>query len=697
MFQDGIIAQAVDTVVAGGAAYFSSAGNSGRKAYQSAFVNSGTNLGSAGTNQIPSTTTFFAHDFDPGPGVDIFQTVTVPNGTTGFSFQRADRYFSVSGAPGAQTDLDLAVFVGGNFLFGFFNRNVGNDPIEAFSITNSGSAAQVQFAIGRFAGPDPGLMKYVGFRSSFVFNEFATNSGTIFGHANAVGAEAVGAAAYNNTPAFGVTPPVLETFSSAGPTPIFFDVAGNPINDPRSSKPEIVAPDGADTTFFGGSDPDATGFPNFFGTSAAAPHAAGVAALLLEARPTLTPAQSYAALENTAIDVGAPGFDNDSGFGLIQADAALASLLPDVSIAATDNTATEAGPTTGMFTVTRTGSTASPLTVNYTVGGTATPGSDYVALPGSVVILSGQSSAQIVVTPIDDAVVNEGSETVIATLTANPAYVIGTPSSDTVTITDNDALDTFINSGPTAASGGATNGTTAIFNFTSNDPTATFTCSKDGGPFAGCISPLTLTKLKIGLHTFQVQATAGGVTDPTPASFDWTIDKTRPNTIIAVFPPALTNDPTATFEFSSTEPDSTFQCSLDGGVFAPCTSPFDSGVLIDGKHNFQVMAVDAAGNVDKSAAKAKAWTVDTILPVTTITGKPTDPTTRTSATFKFKSEKKSTFKCLLDDDPTGFNACKSGKKYSPLLPGPHNFKVQAIDAALNVELTPVSFDWTIIP
>jgi hypothetical protein len=103
-----------------------------------------------------------------------------------------------------------------------------------------------------------------------------------------------------------------------------------------------------------------------------------------------------------------------------------------------------------------------------------------------------------------------------------------------------------------------------------------------------------------------------------------------------------------------------------------------------------VKAVDAARNVDKTAAKAKAWTVDTILPVTNITGKPTNPTKSTSATFNFNSEKKSTFMCSLDGG--AFEACKSGKKYNPLGLGPHNFRVQATDAAKNVELAPVSFE-----
>jgi hypothetical protein len=113
-----------------------------------------------------------------------------------------------------------------------------------------------------------------------------------------------------------------------------FTTTGVPTFDPRADKPEIVAPDGTNTTFFSADIPqDADTFPNFFGTSAAAPHAAAVAALLLESVPTSTPSSVYTALESTAIDMGPVGFDNDSGFGLIQADLALAATItaPQVS------------------------------------------------------------------------------------------------------------------------------------------------------------------------------------------------------------------------------------------------------------------------------------------------------------------------------------------------------------------------------
>ncbi len=115
---------------------------------------------------------------------------------------------------------------------------------------------------------------------------------------------------------------------------------------------------------------------------------------------------------------------------------------PIVTIAATDAAAGEAAtPNTGTFTVSRTGATTAALTVNFSAPtGTATLTTDYTLSPsGGVTIPIGSSTATVTVTPVDDASA-ESSETVIRTLTTGTGYTVGSPSSATVTIADNDDL-----------------------------------------------------------------------------------------------------------------------------------------------------------------------------------------------------------------------------------------------------------------
>ena len=135
---------------------------------------------------------------------------------------------------------------------------------------------------------------------------------------------------------------------------------------------------------------------------------------------------------NAAYTVGAPA----SGTVTIVDDE---PPLPVVTIAVTDGTATENNAAdTGVFTVSRTGSTAAALTVNYTVSGTATNGTDYQTLTGdcddSNELRAARRSRW---SPIDDNLA-EGNETVIVTLSANAAYTVGAPSSGTVTIVDDE-------------------------------------------------------------------------------------------------------------------------------------------------------------------------------------------------------------------------------------------------------------------
>ncbi len=314
MFQDGVIAQAVDNVNAAGVAYFSSAGNDARHSYEDQF-----------RPTLVSGTT--RHDFDAGGLTDTMQSVTIPAQTQViFVLQWDEPFFSVSGSPGSASDLDMILYSAqGLGLAGGVDNNVGGDPVEVFAYENkSGQARNYQLRITQNAGPAPGRVKYVYF-GDLTVNEYASNSAALYGHPNAAGAAAVGAARYSQTPAFGVDPPLLEYFSSAGGTPILRDTAGAPILELRQ-KPDIVAPNGGDNTFFGG-DYEPNGWPNFFGTSAAAPHAAGVAALMLGFDGNLTPAQIHSTMQATAIDMDIAGPDFNTGFGLVQADQALASLV----------------------------------------------------------------------------------------------------------------------------------------------------------------------------------------------------------------------------------------------------------------------------------------------------------------------------------------------------------------------------------
>ena len=109
-----------------------------------------------------------------------------------------------------------------------------------------------------------------------------------------------------------------------------------------------------------------------------------------------------------------------------------------VSVAATDAFASESPVDKATFTVTRSGSDtllAAPLTLSYTVGGTATSGDDYTALSGSVTFAAGVATATIDVTPIADST-SEGAETVAIVLTTVAPYDLGAPAEATVTITD---------------------------------------------------------------------------------------------------------------------------------------------------------------------------------------------------------------------------------------------------------------------
>ena len=263
-----------------------------------------------------------------------------------------------------------------------------------------------------------------------------------------------------------------------------------------------------------------------------------------------------------------------------------------------------------------------------------------------------------------------------------------TPASFSWTV-DSVVPDTTILSGPPSLS----NSSRATFTFSSTQAGDTFQCSLDGGSFTNCGSPRTYTGLLDGLHTFQVRARdAAGNIDPTPASYDWTVDRTAPSATIISGPPTPTNATTASFTFTSNDPSATFQCRLDGAAFAPCVSPVTYTGLANGNRTFRVRAIDPAGNV--GATVIYTWNVDTTPPNTTITGNPGAVTTSTSATFTFTaSQAGSTLACSLDG--AEFTSCSSPATFTGLATGSHNFRARATDPAGNTDPTPAAFGWTI--
>ncbi len=131
--------------------------------------------------------------------------------------------------------------------------------------------------------------------------------------------------------------------------------------------------------------------------------------------------------------------------------------IPIVSVTATDASAAEPGADTGSFTLTRSGDVAAALAVTVSIGGSATPGTDYQSLQAIVNFGGGQGSATVAVTPLDDTTV-ENAETVSLTIVDEVAYDLGSSSTATVSIADNDTAPPPPPPTPASTSGGGGGG-----------------------------------------------------------------------------------------------------------------------------------------------------------------------------------------------------------------------------------------------
>jgi subtilisin family serine protease len=330
-FQDGIIAQAVNDVTQDGALYFSSAGNSGNITNATAGAWEG-DFNPAGAAGSPLPAGYTLHSFGPQSfnrlavatqDVTLFWSDPLGNSTNDYDLfiLNSTGTTVLGGSATAQTGL-------------------GSDPYEE-AFRGAGFPANARIVVVAKAGAATRALHIGTFGGRL---QIAT-SGETHGH-NAPGGcllsdpacpgRAFGVAAVGWNSARGGLRPFVggasnpsETFSSDGPRRMFYLADGTPITPGNFLfgsnggvvliKPDITAADGVTTR--------TPGFNQFYGTSAAAPHAAGLAAIVKSAKPSATGAQILNALINTALDIRAPGVDRDSGYGIIMAPAAVNYVL----------------------------------------------------------------------------------------------------------------------------------------------------------------------------------------------------------------------------------------------------------------------------------------------------------------------------------------------------------------------------------
>jgi len=308
-YQDsGTITQAVEAAVAGGVSYFTAAGNQSDNFYEAAFNAMNFALPGIGTeltNDVGGGSPYEAVSLSADAQLDLTLQWTQPFG-------------------GAQYDIGVGLYSFNGSVYtlvrNFTDRQLGGDPVLSIQTQLRGIAGGTYYFAfyesGAEAGaPAPGTFKIISFEdsdSTIEGTDSGIGSGASVGHQLAPGANAVAAVNIDETPVAGVAVPVVESYSSAGPGVTYYNAGGTLLATPVvDGTPQFAATDGSATTVF---DP-------FDGTSAAAPNAAAVALLMLQADARLAPAQVTYLLERSAISTG------DSvtgGAGLIQADTAVA-------------------------------------------------------------------------------------------------------------------------------------------------------------------------------------------------------------------------------------------------------------------------------------------------------------------------------------------------------------------------------------
>ncbi len=330
VFQDSIVARAVNYVTESGGLYFSSAGNQGSVQRNTSSVWEG-DFKDGGTLTIPGNTkTGTVHDFS-STATPILGNIILSNGGFVYTVDWSDPL-------GASTnDYDLFIVNAAGTTVKAASTNIQNgmiDPHEEIgAATFTLQTNQDRIVVFKSSTAAVRAMSVNGFGSRLTV--FTT--GQTHGHSSAVDAFSVAAAngtsTANTTNGLFTTASRVETFSSDGPRRIFYNADGSVVTPGNilfatngglvRQKPDITAADAVATSgnsLGGGLNP-------FSGTSAAAPHAGAIAALIKSAKPQLTPAQIRTILTTAVIDIEVAGVDNATGFGIVNANAAVLAAM----------------------------------------------------------------------------------------------------------------------------------------------------------------------------------------------------------------------------------------------------------------------------------------------------------------------------------------------------------------------------------
>ena len=216
-------------------------------------------------------------------------------------------------------------------------------------------------------------------------------------------------------------------------------------------------------------------------------------------------------------------------------------------------------------------------------------------------------------------------------------------------------------------------------------------CTIDGKAIGCANGRVKLPRVSTGDHTLAVKATdvAGNVGT---TSYDWMVDRTRPQVGILDAPNKLSKDPVSAFNLWSNEGPGFFGCSLDGSPAMPCFGAPNFTNLKEGRHTLKVWSVDLAYN--ESPAITYVWKIDRTPPIVSLVGGPTEGSTSGPGeiTFGVSQSEKGQLWCSLDG--VEFTKCSSPVRFADLPSGAHTFQVYAVDAAGNQSVT-AERTWTI--